>query len=281
MRNRLLAALLLALAACYPASRGKELEARIDKLDASSQELAKQLQEERDALKQQAGDLQAKEVDLSARLDKLEKASRTSDADVGVQIQSVREDLAKLHGDVDQYQHRIDLLEQSLKQLSESTDEKLAAAKGSDALKQLQAQKEAAQLKRPTDKVEYLKLADEKAASGDAALASTLYGEWLQKWPKDPLAASAHYSLGKLDQDQNHHREALSEFGEVAKNFSKSDKAPPALLRSSESFAALGMADASRLALEALVKDYPKSQEAKIAKERLKKPAPAPKKKGK
>ena len=79
----------------------------------------------------------------------------------------------------------------------------------------------------------------------------------------------AHLSLGKLDQAQNHHREALSEFGEVAKHFPKSAQAPAALLCSSDSFAALNMADASKLALEALIKDYAHSPEAKIAHARL------------
>ena len=279
MKNRILTAVLLLLSACYPASRGKDLEARVDKLDATSNDLARQLSDERDALKKSAADLQAKEDDLAARLDKLEKASHTGDAETGVQLQAVRDDMAQLRGQVDQYQHRIDLLDQGLKQLSDSTDEKFAAVKGGDALKQLAAQKEAANLKRPTDKTEYLKLAEDKATSGDTALAQQLYTEWLQKWPKDSMAAQAHYNLGKLYQDQNHHREALGEFGEVAKNFPKSPQAAPALLRSSESFAALNMSDASRLALEALEKDYPKSQEAKIAHEKLKKPGA--KKKGK
>ena len=279
MRTRILL-VSLALTGCYPIWKGSELSDHVDQLAADQKDLAKQQESERDALAAQGKALEAKEADLSARLDKLEKASRTSDADVGVQIQAVREDLAQLHGQVDEYNHHLGQLDQNVQQLGATTDEKLAFIKGPDALKQYQAMKEAKALKRPTDKAEYLKLADAKAASGDSALAQTLYTEWLQKWPKDPLAASAHLSLGKLQQEQNHHREALSEFGEIAKSFPHSAQAPVALLRSSDSFAALGMADASKLALQALEKDYPRSQEAKIAKKRLEKSAP-PKKKGK
>lgn len=268
----------LALTGCYPIWKGSELSDRVDQLDTNQKNLAQQQQAERDALQKKGEELAAKQADLSARLDKLERASHTADADVGVQLQGVRDDLAQLRGQVDEYNHHLGQLDQNLSQLATTTDEKIASIKGPDALKQYQAMKEAQALKRPTDKNEYLKLADSKAASGDTMLAQTLYGEWLQKWSKDPLAASAHLSLGKLHQQQNHHREALSEFGEIAKNFPHSAQAPVALLRSSDSFAALNMADASKLALEALVKDYPRSQEAKIAKERLKH---APKKKGK
>lgn len=272
--------LLACSSACYPLTRGKDLEARVDKLDGEDKALAEQLTADRDALKKQSAELQGKLDDLTARLDKLDKASHTADADVGVQIQAVRDDLAQLHGAVEQYQHRIDLLDQGIKDVQSQTEQKLAAVKGAEAVKQLQADKAAEKLARPADKGEFLKLAEAKAAAGETELAVKLYNELLQKWPRDPVAASAHYALGRMAQDQKHEREALSEYGEVIKSFGKSDKAPPALLRSSECFAALGMADASHLALEKLVKDYPKSQEAKIAKERQKKSAPA-KKKGK
>lgn len=279
MKNRLAAVALVALAACFPLSRGKDLEARVDKLDATQQEQARAAADDRAALKKQADALQAKQQELEGRLDKLDKASRTSDADVGVQISAVRDDLAQLRGQVEEYQHRIDLVDQGLKDLSSSTDAKLASIKGPDALKQYQAQQEAAKIQRPADKTEFLKLADSKASGGDPMLAQELYQEWLKKWPKDPLAASAHYSLGKIYQQQSHHREAISEFGEVASNFKKSEKAPAALLASSESFAALGMGDLAKKALEAVVQEYPRSQEAKIAKEKLK--SRTPHKKGK
>jgi TolA-binding protein len=281
MRLRSSLLLLLCTSACYPLTRGKDLEVRVETLERDDKTLAEQLTAERDTLRKQSSELQTKLDDLTARLDKLDKASHTADADVGVQIQAVRDDLAQMHGAVEQYQHRIDLLDQGIKDLQSQTDQKLAAVKGTEAVKQLQADKAAEKLQRPTDKEGFLKLADAKAAAGETEVAVKLYNEFLQKWSKDPLAASAHYALGRIAQEQKHEREALSEFGEVVKAFAKTEKAAPALLRSSECFAALGMADASHLALEKLVKDYPKSQESRMAKERLKKPSPPAKKKTK
>ena len=60
----------------------------------------------------------------------------------------------------------------------------------------------------------------------------------------------------------------------MAKDFKKSDKAPAALLASSQSFAALGMRDLAKKALEAVVQEYPRAQEAKIAREKLRRSAP-------
>jgi tol-pal system protein YbgF len=272
----------LLLAGCwYPGDRGKQLEARVDKLEVDNKQLAEDLIDEKKKLAQALPPMNQAIADLQARLDKLDHAARTSDADIGVQMEGAREDIAKLRGMVEEYQHRIDTLDTAIKQLNNDTNEKFAAIKGPDALKKLEAEKSIAKLPRPADKTDFLKLADNQLSSGNSDAAVELYNEFLQKWPKDPLAANAHYSLGKYNTDQNHCREALSEYGEVIKKFPKSEKAPPSLLASSDCFATLGMSDESRLALEELTKDYPNSQEGKQAKERLKKkptPKPTPKK---
>jgi tol-pal system protein YbgF len=281
--NRLLAAcsLLLLAPGCflfYPTTRGQALETRVNQLEADDKATAEDLQKQKDDLARQLPALTASVTELQARLDKLEHASRTSDADVGVQLESVREDLSKLRGQVEEYQHRIDTLDAGIKQMQTDTTEKLVALKGPDALKQLEANKKLASLQRPTDKTAFLKLADEQAAAGSSDVAIGLYNEFLQKWGRDPLAANAHYALGKLQQDSNNCRAALTEFEDVIKKFEKSDKVPPALMRTSECFGTLNMKDESRTALEVLAKNYPNSQEGKQAKEKLKKPAPKGKK---
>lgn len=78
-----------------------------------------------------------------------------------------------------------------------------------------------------------------------------------------------HLALGKSYQTAERCREALPEYGKVIQEYAKSKAAPEALLRSSECFASLKMKDESKLALEELVKGYPKSAEAKQAKTRL------------
>jgi len=75
--------------------------------------------------------------------------------------------------------------------------------------------------------------------------------------------------LGQSYQGQEKCREALYEYQKVVQNHGKSEQAPKALIGSSDCFGALKMAPESRLALETVVQEYPRSPEAPIAKERL------------
>ena len=153
-------------------------------------------------------------------------------------------------------------------------------------MKDSEARKKAEETARPADKKEFLKLAHEKMAAGDHAVARQLYGEWLKKWPKDELVGEANFGLGKSYAEEQKCREALPFFGKVIQDHPKTKSAPEAYLRSSECFAELKMNAESRLALEELVKSYPKTDEAKTATKRLadldkKKAAPAAGKKTK
>ena len=88
----------------------------------------------------------------------------------------------------------------------------------------------------------------------------------------------AHFALGELFFGEQKCREALYEFGKVIQDFAKTKSAPVSYLRSSECFKQLKMNDESRLALEELVKSFPKSDAAKTAKTRLAELRKAPKK---
>jgi tol-pal system protein YbgF len=166
-----------------------------------------------------------------------------------------------------------------MKELSDSTQSKLTAMQDSQAKAEAEAKKRAEALARPKDKQGYLALARAKVKAKDIAVARTLYNEFLQKWPKDALAADAHFELGETYYDEHKCREALFEYGKVIQEFSKSKVTPEAYLHSGQCFGALGMKKESKLALEELVRSYPKSAQARQARKELaagKKPAPKP-----
>src|SRR5262249_10557145 len=135
--------------------------------------------------------LDHKLTEVTAALDSLDKASRRSGADIGVQLQKTVEDVAQLRGQVDTYVHRIEELETGLQKMSQETDQRLAELKGPEAAKAAEAQRKAAELKRPNEPGAFLSLAKGKLEEGDNALARQLFWEFLKKWPKDPLAGDA------------------------------------------------------------------------------------------
>ncbi|MGZ3461222.1 MAG: tetratricopeptide repeat protein, partial [Archangium sp.] len=208
-------------------------------------------------------------AEVSKALQSLDTASRRTGADIGVQLQKTVDDLAQLRGQVETYLYKINELETALAKTNEDTQKKLTELQGEEAVKEAEARKKAEELKRPTDKKEFLALAQDKAKGGDVALARQLYSEFLKKWPKDPLAAEAHYGLGETYFSEDKCREALPEYGKLLQDYPKAESTPNAYLRSSECFKKLKMQDESRLALEELVKGYPKTEAAKTAKARL------------
>lgn len=245
-----------ALSGCfYPADRGRALEARVDRLAGQN-----------DGLETRIKNTQSQ---VSQSLESLDKASRRSDADIGVQLQKTLEDVSSLRGMVEGYQHRLGELESSIQKLTEENQKQFTELKGSEAVKAAEARRKSEELQRPSGKREFLELAQSKAEEGDAPLARQLYGEFLKKWPKDNLAASAHYGLGESFFGEDKCREALFEYGKVIQDFSKSRPVADAYLRSATCFEKLKMRDESKMALEELVKSYPKSDAARTAKSRL------------
>lgn len=263
MRRALLATLAFALAGCfYPADRGRAIEARLDRLVADNQRLEQELQASRDRLDETL-------TRLKTALETLDKAARRTDADIGVQLQKNLEDVAALRGQVETYQHRVTELENQLKKATEDLERRAIADKGSEAVKEAEAKKKAEDLKRPDEPKEFLKLADEKAKAGDLPVARQLYNEFLKKWPKDAIAADAHFGLGETYFSDDKCREALYEYGKVIQEFSGARAVPQALLRSADCFKKLKMVPESKLALEEVVSKHPKSDAAKSAKQRL------------
>src|SRR5215470_3853661 len=248
----------IALGACfYSSEAGKTLETRVDKLD---KDLRAEQKAQAEKLDQQLPRIDQKIAEVTKALDSLDQASRRSGADTSVQLQKVVEDLAQLRGQVEAYTHNLDALETR------------AAAVD---------KKPATDVPRPTDKKEFFALAQSKAKSGDLDTARALYLEFARKWPKDDLAGDAHFAVAESYYGQDNCPEALPEYGQLIKNFGKSKSVPLAYVRSGDCFARLKNPEAARLAYEQVVKDYPRSSEAKMAQKGLSSLKKSPPPKGK
>lgn len=286
MRRLPLLLLPLTLSACFfPADRGRALEARVEQLEQERSRMEAELQQARQQLSATLPKIDEKVGEVTRALAGLDTASRRSSADIGVQLQKAVEDVAELRGQVETYLYKISELEGALARFTEEQNRKLLELQGSDAVKAAEAKRRAEELPRPTDKREFLALAQRQQTEGQGAVARQLYGEFLKKWPRDPLAGEAHFGLGETYLAEDKCREALFEYGKVVQEFPKAPSAPRAYLRSSECFHTLKMNDEARLALEEVIRLHPRSDAAKTARTRLaelskKKPVPA-KKKGK
>lgn len=275
MRRLLLAGALVALAGCWvPAERGRAMEQRIARLEEENQLTTRQLEEQRELLRDRVAKADAKIGEVQRKLDELNSTARRTGADVGVRQEELARDLTQLRGQLEESQHRVQLLEQQVAQQKQDSDAKLAAMRGPAALEQFEARKKIEQLKKPSDPQGFLALAREQDRAGEKAVARELYDELSRRWPKDPAAADAQYRLGELWAADGKHREAILAFGKVAQDFPRADRAPDAMLRTGDSLVALGMKDEAIGVLRELGQKYPSSEAARAARARLDQLAP-------
>jgi tol-pal system protein YbgF len=123
--------------------------------------------------------------------------------------------------------------------------------------------------KEPTEKNAYQSA---KAAfdKGDFDSARREFQGFLEKYPKSGNADNAQFWIGETYYREKWYEKAILEYQKVIENYPKGNKVQASLLKQGLAFFNLGDKTNSRLILRELVSKHPKSNEAKIAKQKLK-----------
>jgi tol-pal system protein YbgF len=274
-----LAAALLALplAACFvPIEKGRQMEARIQKLEVQNVENERALEEQKQSYRERTERLDQKLKEVQTKIDELNQAAKRSGADLGVTLSRLQEDFARVKGELEVAQHRLGEIDKATTALRADTDARFAALKGQGAMDAYEARQKIAALKKPDDKGAVLGLAQQQEEKGEKGIAREIYEEYVRKWPSDPKAAEAGFRAGEILYAQGRYRDALLSYGRVAESFPRSDRAPGAMLGAGESMLKLEMKEDAASVLGQLVERYPKSDAAARAKALLKELAPPP-----
>jgi len=195
---------------------------------------------------------------------------RKGGADLQATLDSARVDMQLLTGKVDDLRVQAQKPADDIALLKEDTGKRLALLE--ERLAKLEQgiaeqQKKAAEL-RETPEAVYMQGLD-AMKGGDVAKSRELFTKFLDHNPKHKLAANAHYWLGETYYSEKNFEQAILEFQEVIKNFPEKDKVPAAMLKQGMAFTEMGDAKSSTYIYKKLTEEYPKSDEAKIAKEKL------------
>lgn len=274
-----LAALLLG--GCWvPLERGRQMDARLQRLEAQSAEQERRLEEQRALVRDRVAKADQKIAEVQGKIDELNRAARRSGADLGVMLQQLQGEFAKVKGELEVEQHRLGELETGLAELKTGVDGRFAALRGAGALDSFEARRRIGELQKPDDRAAVFALAQKLDQDGEAGVAREVYEEVVKRWPQDPRAADAGFRAGELLAAQKRHREALLAFGRVAEDHPRSERAPDAMLGAATAMLGLDMKDEAKAVLAQLVEKYPKAAAAGRAKQRLAELAPpAPKRK--
>ena len=281
MRRRagLLAAAALAAisAGCFvPVEKGREMEARIQRLEVQNVEQQRSLEAERQAVRERVASVDQKLKEVQVKIDELNQAAKRSGADLGVTLNRLQDEFARVKGDLEVAQHRLGELDKEVGALRTDTDARFTALKGQGAMDAYEARQKIAALPKPDDKAAVFGLAQQQEEKGEKGVAREIYEEYVRKWPSDPRSAEAGFHAGDLLFGMKRYRDAVLSYGRVAEDVPRSERAAPAMLGAADSMLRLEMKDDAISVLRQLVEKYPKSDAAAKAKARLAELAPPP-----
>ncbi len=104
---------------------------------------------------------------------------------------------------------------------------------------------------------------------GSYDLSAREFQEYLQNFPNTDLADNATYWIGECWYRQKKYRQAIEQYDLLLSSYPKSDKAAGARLKRGYSYIELGEKTKGLLELQRVVRDFPASDEANLARQRL------------
>ncbi|MBT8370917.1 MAG: tol-pal system protein YbgF [Deltaproteobacteria bacterium] len=128
----------------------------------------------------------------------------------------------------------------------------------------------AGKTKAPLSEDEVYRLAKQAFDQGDSDVARKKFQELIVKFPKSERADNAQFWIGEIYYREKWYEKAILEYQKVIENYPKGNKVPASLLKQGLAFLNLGDKNNSRLILEELIRKHPKSNEAKIARDKVK-----------
>lgn len=230
------------------------------------------------AMRQDIDRLQSALADTRANLDGMQQKVSSLREKVGEVRYQFDRRIGKTEGASDQ---KIQELESRLTEIDEELREQAMLLRAREqewkqfheALKAGGVASEPVQEKTPTlsedeskDYEDAMRLLEEK----NYQAAIVRLKDFLRKHPQSELADNAQYWIGECYYALKEFDQAILEFNEVRLNYPQGDKAPAALLKQAFAFAELGGQVEARWIFQEIVEQYPESEEAVKAKERLK-----------
>ena len=207
-------------------------------------------------------------LDIRSRLDGLRrdldnKADKNSLLDVASQNEQLRQEVAKLRGQIEVLTNELSSTQQRQKDFYVDLDTRVRKLEP----QKLTVDGKEADVEPAEQKTYNAALAVYK--SGDYKNAGTALADFLRRYPQSGFAASAQYLLGTTFYAQRDYRSAIAAQQLVVKNFPQSPKAADALLNIASCYVELKDRPAAKKTLETLVAQFPESPAAQTGKERL------------
>jgi tol-pal system protein YbgF len=215
--------------------------------------------------------LQKAESAASAAQD--QAADRGAMIELSQQLEALRNDIARMRGQLEQIGHQVETGEARQKQLYLDIDTRLRRLE--QAREQAAAapppEKPAAQAEgepSPGEAKAYQAALDQFKL-GNYSLAVAAMQGFLVTYPSSPLAANAQYWIGMAYSGQRDYKNAIAAQRKLLTSWPDSPKAPDAMLSIASAQETMGDCKSAKKSLQDLAAKYPASSSATSAKQRL------------
>ncbi|TFG37369.1 MAG: tol-pal system protein YbgF [Syntrophobacterales bacterium] len=204
-----------------------------------------------------------------------------SQADVGADIIDLRQKIQELRGITEEVKVKTEYLETGnggdrLKGLSDDLNDveaRVAIVENYLGIgkKETATEKEAGTtpLKESIDKEQVYSEAYRTFKDGKYGSAREKFGEFLKSFSDTEYSDNAQFWIGECYYFEEKYEKAILEYEKVVQNYPKGNKVPNALLKQALSFLKLDDTSSSRLLLQRVIKEYPNTNAARIARAKL------------
>ncbi|NNL78071.1 MAG: tol-pal system protein YbgF [Desulfobacterales bacterium] len=270
---------LLLLSGCVSQKEVSTLDNRLSELEIRNAEIKKN----REALKSGLQSREQKEQEL-----------RHQSASLGAKVNALNEEIRALTGRVEALEHLLQRQKQKdagslqtekariekLAKSAKSTDERIfrieqylnfeSTTQTPPKEKSVAKIIPAGQVTPKTSEDEIYRTAKQAFDQGDSDTARKKFQELIERHPKSERADNAQFWIGEIYYREKWFEKSILEYQKVIENYPTGNKVPASLLKQGLAFFNLGDKANSRLILQELIKKHPQSNEAKIAKDKLK-----------
>ena len=223
--------------------------------------------EARKAIADLRAQIETNQKTAQERLAKIEALLQDRSIDLTRQLEEMKQELARLRGQIEVQSHQIVTLDRRQKDLYVDLDTRLRKIETN-----LQAQAQAKQAEEAPDpategKAYEAALNQFKLGNYQACIAA--FQGFLAAYPQSQQVSSAQYWIGNAYYALRDYKTAIAAQQKLLESWPDSAKAPDAMLNIASSQAELGQTRSARETMQALLKKYPGTPAADQAKQRL------------
>jgi len=218
--------------------------------------------EARKAILELRAQVEANQKAAEARLTKLESQAQDRSIDVARQLDELRQELARLRGQLEVQAHQLDTLDRRQKDLYVDLDTRLRKLEAAAKAQEKPVADPVAEGKAYEAALNQFKL-------GNFQASVAAFQSFLASYPDSQQVSNAQYWIGNAYYELRDYKTAIAAQQKVLASWPGSAKAPDAMLNIASCQAAMNDNKGARETLQSLLKKYPGTPAADQAKQRL------------